>query len=113
MRLLSWARSSLEGRPRILSTTIGALAIVVLGLAGTRVWFALDMTSGLPDKSAVRGLAEMARATTVYDASNTPVFTIYKEQRIEVPLEKVSQNLIKAVISVEDQRFYEHSGVDV
>ena len=29
-----------------------------------------------------------------------------------MPLDKISPNMIKAVISVEDQRFYEHSGVD-
>jgi 1A family penicillin-binding protein len=112
MRWLSWVRSSLAGRPRILATTIVALALVIFALAGALVWFALDITSGLPDRSAVRGLGDMARATTVYDVSNTPVFTIYTEQRIEIPLEKVSPNLIKAVLSVEDQRFYEHSGVD-
>ena len=29
-----------------------------------------------------------------------------------MPLERMSPNLIKAVVSVEDQRFYDHSGVD-
>ena len=43
------------------------------------------------------GLGDMAQATTIYDASDHPAFTIYKEQRLEVPLDKVSPNLIKAV----------------
>src|ERR1051326_1401703 len=55
----------------------------------------------------------MAQATTIYDAHDAPVFTIYREQRIEVPLQRISPNLVKAVLSVEDQRFYEHAGVDV
>ncbi len=54
----------------------------------------------------------MAQSTTILDAADSPVFTIFKEQRIDIPVEKMSPNLIKAVISVEDQRFYEHSGVD-
>lgn len=54
----------------------------------------------------------MAQATTIFDARDQPVFTIFKEQRIEVPFERISPNLIKAVVSVEDQRFYDHSGVD-
>ena len=54
----------------------------------------------------------MAQATTLFDVSDRPAFTIFKEQRIEVPLSKVSPNLIKAVVSVEDQRFFDHSGVD-
>ncbi len=58
-------------------------------------------------------MGDMVQSTTIFDASDRPAFTIYKEQRIEVPLEKMSPNLIKAVISVEDQRFFDHSGVDV
>src|SRR6185295_1013919 len=40
-------------------------------------------------------------------------FTIYKEQRIEVPLGEVSPNLVKALVAVEDQRFYDHRGFDL
>ncbi len=75
-------------------------------------WFSHDLTTGLPDRTALRGLGDMAQSTTLLDVADKPVFTIFKEQRIEVPLDKISPNLIKAVISVEDQRFYEHGGVD-
>jgi penicillin-binding protein 1A len=55
----------------------------------------------------------MAQATTVFDAHDVPVFTIFREQRIDVPLDNVSPDLVKAVISIEDQRFFDHGGVDV
>ena len=55
----------------------------------------------------------MARATTVFDASGAAAFTIYKEQRIEVPLSRVSPHLISALVAIEDQRFFDHGGVDV
>ena len=80
--------------------------------AGTMAWFTADITAGLPDREALRGIGDMAQSTTIYDARNRPVFTIFKEQRIEVPLTGMSPNFIKAVISVEDQRFYDHSGLD-
>ncbi len=80
--------------------------------AGWLTWFSYDITAGLPDRAAIRGIGDMSQSTTIYDASDRPVFTIFKEQRIEVPLEKVSRNLIAAVVSVEDQRFFDHSGVD-
>ncbi len=57
-------------------------------------------------------MGDMVQSTTIFDASDRPAFTIFKEQRIEVPLEKMSQNFLKAVISVEDQRFFDHSGID-
>ncbi|HEX4566044.1 MAG TPA: biosynthetic peptidoglycan transglycosylase, partial [Vicinamibacterales bacterium] len=89
------------------------MALMIASAAGATVWFGYDLTSGLPTAKQLRGLGDMAQATTIYDAHDAAVFTVYKEQRIEVPLERISPNLVKAVLSVEDQRFYEHAGVDV
>ena len=58
-------------------------------------------------------MGNMAQATVLYDVADRPVFTIFKEQRIEVPLAQMSPNLVNAVLSVEDQRFYRHRGVDI
>ncbi len=110
---LSRVRGVLANKPRTLSTGIVVVAILTFVVVTGFVWFAYEATSDLPNRDAVRGLGDMAQATTIYDAADTPVFTIFKEQRIEIPLEKMSPNLIKAVLSVEDQRFYEHGGVDV
>jgi len=109
---LSWLRRRLDGKPGALAAGIIGLSIVLLVVGCGLVWFAYDITSGLPDRNALRGLGTMAQATTIFDRSDKPVFTIYKEQRIEIPLDRMSPNFIKAVISVEDQRFFEHSGVD-
>jgi 1A family penicillin-binding protein len=107
-----FVRSALAGRPRTLAALVGILAVVTFLTAGYLAWFAYDITAGLPDRGALRGLSDMAQSTTIYDAADKAVFTIFKEQRIEIPLHKVSPNVVKAVLSVEDQRFYEHSGVD-
>ena len=76
------------GRPRTLTATVAALAIIVFLGAGWVAWFSHDLTTGLPDRTALRGLGDMAQATTLLDAADKPVFTIFKEQRIEVPLEQ-------------------------
>jgi 1A family penicillin-binding protein len=112
LRLLSSGRAWLAGKPRLVASTIVAIALVLIVAAGGFVWFAYDITAGLPDRTAIRNLGDMAQATTIFDAQDTAVFTIFKEQRIEVPLKDISPNFMKAVVSVEDQRFYEHSGVD-
>ena len=96
----------------MLVAIVAVLAMVVFVTAGWAIWFSYELTAGLPDRQALKSIGDMAQATTILDAADKQAFTIFKEQRLEVPLESVSPNLIKAVISVEDQRFYEHSGVD-
>jgi 1A family penicillin-binding protein len=110
--VVSRLRSALSGRPRVLGGVISALSIALFLTAGYVAWFSYDLTAGLPDSKAVGGLGDMAQSTTIYDSKDQVVFTIFKEQRIEVPLDRMSPHFIKAVLSVEDQRFYEHSGVD-
>src|SRR5687768_13207159 len=69
--------------------------------------------AGLPGRDELRSLGEMPQATTLYDVHNQPVFTIFKEYRVEVPLSRISPHLRKAIVAFEDQRFAEHSGIDV
>ena len=111
-RFLDVPRKLLSGRPILLAGLIVVLAISAIFTAGTAAWLSYEVTAGLPKRDAINGLGEMAQSTTIFDAADKPTFTIFKEQRFELPLEKMSPNLIKAVISVEDQRFYQHGGVD-
>jgi len=103
---------SLVGRPRWIVGIICAMAVIGFAVAGTLAWLSYDLTAGLPNRDTIRGIGDMAQATTIFDVYDRPIFTIFKEQRIEIPLDRVSPNLIKAVLSVEDQRFFEHGGVD-
>src|SRR5687768_187406 len=82
--------------------------VVLIFFAG--LW---ALTSGLPSREELRSLGEMPQATTLYDVHNRPVFTIFKEYRIEVPLAKVSPHLRRAIVAFEDQRFANHSGIDI
>ncbi len=105
--------TSSRAHPRTVVAVLVAGAIVFWTSTAALAWFTYDVTHNLPGRAAVAAIGEMAQATVLYDSADRPVFTIFKEQRIEVPLSRVSQNLQKAVLSVEDQRFFEHDGVDV
>jgi 1A family penicillin-binding protein len=99
--------------PRVVIGVVAALALVaVLSVIGG-VWFVVELRNGFPDQDAMRRIGEMDQATAVFDTEDHLAFTIFKEQRIEVPLSEVSPNLTKAITSIEDQRFYEHHGFDV
>ena len=86
--------------------------IAILSLAGG-IWFLSGLREGLPDVDALRRIGEMDQATAVFDDGDRLAFTIYKEQRIEVPLTEISPRLRAALIAVEDQRFNEHRGFDL
>ena len=106
------AQRAFTARPRALMTTVATIALLGFFCAGWTAWFTYDIVSGLPSREALRSIGDMSQSTTIFDAKDRAVFTIFKEQRIEVPLAKVSPNMVKAVISVEDQRFFDHSGID-
>ena len=55
----------------------------------------------------------MAQATVLLDTHDQRAFTLYREQRIEVPLKRISPHLVRAIVAVEDQRFYDHDGIDL
>lgn len=53
-------------------------------------------------------------ATQVYSSDGKVIGTWNqnKENRIHVPYDSISPNVIEALIATEDARFYEHSGID-
>jgi penicillin-binding protein 2A len=55
---------------------------------------------------------EMAESSVLYDISGKEAMKFFRQNRDTVPLEKIPDLLIKAFIATEDQRFYEHHGVD-
>ncbi len=69
--------------------------------------------ASLPGRDELRTLGEMPQATTLYDIHNRPVFTIFREYRIEMPLAQVSPHLRRAIVAFEDQRFEDHKGFDL
>ena len=89
------------------------IAAAVASVAVVFVIALWALLSGLPGRDELRLLGQMPQATTLYDVQNRPVFTIFKEYRIEVPLSRVSPHLRRAIVAFEDQRFADHGGIDV
>jgi hypothetical protein len=82
---------------RLFAAAIVALSLLMWAVAGLVVWLMIGVAGGLPDDIALRGVGSMSRATTVFDSSDAAAFTIYKEQRIEVPLSRISPHVITAI----------------
>ena len=99
--------------PRAFVTVLVLVAALMWTAAGASAWFLHGVVTGLPDNEAIRNVGANAQATLLLDMHGEPAFTIFKEQRIDVPLTRVSPHLVHAIVAIEDQRFYEHGGVDV
>jgi 1A family penicillin-binding protein len=105
--------SARQRHPRIVFTLTAVFLIVAAVSVGGGIWFLASLRTGLPEYAALARMGDMAQSTAVFDDHDQLAFTIYKEQRIEVPLGEVSPNLVKALVAVEDQRFYDHRGFDL
>lgn len=121
------ARSSVGSRP---SPGLGKTLPLLAGFVATSM-LAGVLTAGLylPAVGAVgqvaRGsigffdslpaeftVAQPSQQSRILYADGTPMATFYNENRIVVPLKQISPVMRQAIVAIEDQRFYDHSGAD-
>jgi penicillin-binding protein 1A len=112
-RISAACSNAAEAHPRAFRSAIIASAVAACLLVVSLAWLIRVIVTPLPDKDAIRGMGVTAQATTLVDLRDRQAFTIYQEQRIDVPLSRVSPHLVRAIIAIEDQRFYDHHGVDL
>jgi 1A family penicillin-binding protein len=91
--------------------------IVLMAMAGAYATSrAVAITRGiaaeLDEARSLAALTPRAQASLVFDRAGHPAFSFFAEQRIDVPLDRVSPHMIAALLAVEDRRFYSHHGVD-
>ena len=87
----------------ILGVAAALLAALLLLLAPWS-WEKLDI-----DK-----LTQLKQTSILYDADGERVGSLYgSEHRVYVTLEKIPLHVQQAFLAAEDQRFYEHPGVDI
>ncbi|MHB1136670.1 MAG: PBP1A family penicillin-binding protein [Coriobacteriia bacterium] len=91
------------------SLVVFVLLLVAGGIAGCIAYD--QLTEDLPDLST--GAVPLAETSVMYDRNGDVLVELHAEQnRTYVPLASIPLQLRQAVISTEDQNFYEHKGVD-
>ncbi|MFI2351022.1 transglycosylase domain-containing protein [Streptomyces sp. NPDC019443] len=77
---------------------------------------------GLAAKGTVQGFDEipanlktppLSQRTTILDSKGGQIATVYSRDRTVVPLKDVSPYMQKAIVAIEDSRFYEHGAIDL
>jgi 1A family penicillin-binding protein len=99
--------------PSLFLAGVGTLTLGLWVAIIGSLWYVHDIVVAVPAAEELRTIGSMDQATTLFDRADKPAFTIFKEQRIDVPLARVSPHLVNAILAVEDQRFYDHNGIDV
>src|SRR6059058_1593053 len=64
------------------------------------------------DLKAVPPATQLSQQSLLLAKDGTVIARFYAENRIEVPLNKISKNMQNAIIAIEDSRFRDHGGVD-
>jgi len=90
---------------------IAGILIFLMSLGVTIYLFRI--LNELPDVSFLNSYAP-DQSTQIFDINNNLIASIHAdEDRISVPLNKISPYLQSAVICIEDNRFYTHGGIDL
>ncbi|MGC9335869.1 MAG: transglycosylase domain-containing protein, partial [Anaerolineae bacterium] len=90
------------------------MSLFVIGLCVVAAAYAA-IASDLPSPEALRGQSASFVSTQIYDRNGHLLHEIVDPsggRRILVPFEQISPHLINATVATEDERFWQHPGVD-
>ncbi|TCC30008.1 transglycosylase domain-containing protein [Kribbella speibonae] len=97
----------------VVSALAGALtaglALPFAGLAGVTTAKAHDTVQFLPQDLQT---APLAQKSIIQAADGKTIATLYQQNRTPVTLKAISPVMLKAIVAIEDDRFYEHGALD-
>jgi len=86
-------------------------AFVIIFLVATYIFYDY-VVSGLPSLEQLEN-PKPQLASNVYSADGELIGQFFRENRIEMDIKDIPQDLINALVSTEDRKFYDHWGVDL
>ena len=91
------------------SSIVGVIAVIVLGFYGYKYIKPFHERAQEYDLSKID---EVEHASIIFDRKGREIGRMYVENRSVISIDQMPQLLIDCLISQEDQRFWEHKGVD-
>lgn len=86
-----------------------AILAIIIGTSGGLL---VGCLKSIPSTEQIT-IDQPKEATKVYDINGQSISNLFEENRTFVPLSKIPNDLQDAIISIEDDRFYQHHGVDL
>ncbi len=94
----------------VMGVLVAGLAIPFAGVAGVG---ARDVARSMDKIPADLEAEPLPQRTRLVARNGATLATLYDENRVNVPLAKVAPIMRKAIISIEDYRFYQHGALDL
>ena len=94
----------------VMGVLVAGLAIPFAGVAGLSARTVSESMDHLPSDLTAEPLAQRTR---MLDRNNNLLATFYDENRVNVPLESVAPIMKRAMVAIEDYRFYQHGALDL
>jgi len=88
----------------IIFFTISAVVLIAILYQKYIVW--------LPPVSELKNL-DIAESSIIYDRNWEELYKIFKEKRTYVDFEDINQNMINAIVAIEDKRYWTNPWVDI
>ena len=89
---------------------VAGVTLPVVGGMGLAARDSAEGFESLPNELEIPPLPERSR---ILAADGSLIATFYDEDRVSVPLTDVAQVMRRAVVAIEDSRFYDHGGIDL
>lgn len=94
----------------VMGVLVACLAIPFAGLVGVA---AKDVSKGMVNLPESLEAKDLSQKTMIYDVNGNPIASLYDQNRINVPLSSISRPMVKAIVAIEDYRFYDHGALDL
>ena len=104
-----------RSKPFSIFLTFLLMILIMVGFAasGALIGGYVAIIRSIPDMGIV-GIKPGAYTSVIYDNDNNEMSKLHgNENREYVTLDQIPKNMQQAVIAIEDERFYEHDGVDI
>jgi membrane peptidoglycan carboxypeptidase len=89
---------------------LAGIALPAVGALGLAAKGTVESFDELPANLKTPPLSQR---TTILDAAGGPIATVYSRDRTVVPLKSISPYMQKAIVAIEDSRFYQHGAIDL
>lgn len=100
---------------KIKSKLLRYIIILFLAVLSVTTLFVISVRFGawgkLPDSAELSNF-QYQRASEIFTADSVLIGKYYLFDRQPIPFEKIPKKLLEALVAIEDERYYKHSGVD-